>query len=304
MALLVVACGSDEESIQATVDAKVAAAVATALAQPTQTPQTTPTPLVFPPSPTPQPTATPQPVPTPQPTPTPQSTPTPIAIPPTPTPLLIPAPQPTATPFLTPTPFRFPGSWPVVRVEVSRGFGQGVLISSTEVLTAYHVVDGPGSIRAILPASTDEPEEERSATLRGFNSSLDIALLTLNPFSRSSIDFARLAPTETGNCVTGQAAVLDGDQVVMETTGDEDSNIGILRVWGRRSIGIANINFETDIPGTPGVSGSPLYDIGGRTIVGIVIQRDLSLSNITPIIAVDGCLVASELPDLRAGSRD
>ena len=197
---LATACRTGEESIQATVDAKVAAAMATALAQPaptpqpTSTPQPTPTSVTFPPSPTPQPAATPQPTSTPQPTPTPQpaSTPQPTA-----------TPQPMTTPFLTPTPFPFNGKWPVVRITKAGGFGHGVLISSTEVLTAYHVVDGSGAIKVILPASADKSEEERTASLLGFNSSFDIALLTVTPFSSTDIDFASTVPTDTDNCSEG-----------------------------------------------------------------------------------------------------
>ncbi|MEE9198840.1 MAG: serine protease, partial [Dehalococcoidia bacterium] len=209
----------------------------------------------------------------------------------------------TPTPFLTPTPFPFTGGWPVVRVTQSGGFGQGVLISSTEVLTAYHVVDSGGSIRAIFPASSNGSEEVRTAVLRGFNASDDIALLTITPFSGTDIDYASPVPTGTGNCAAGLGAVRNGDQVVMETTGDDFSEVGIFRIWGRRAIGVGDVLFKTDIAGTPGLSGSPLYGAGGRVLVGIVVQRDLALSNIAPLVAVDGCQVSSRLTALRAGSK-
>ncbi|MFQ5875459.1 MAG: serine protease [Dehalococcoidia bacterium] len=187
---------------------------------------------------------------------------------------------------------------------MGNGFGQGVLISDTEVLTAYHVVQGSGSIRAIIPAAAGEPEEARIASLRGFSSGLDIALLIIAPFSRGEIDFAGLPPTNTGNCAGGLDAVSNGSLVVLETTGDDDSNVDVFRVWGRRSIGVGGSNFETDIPGTAGLSGSPLYGEGGRTVVGIVVQKNTALSNIEPLIAVDGCAVASRLPDLRGGAKE
>ena len=193
-----------------------------------------------------------------------------------------------------------------MRVKSGSGFGQGVLISDTEVLTAYHVVRGARSVTLILPATAMDAEQQINASVKGYDSDLDIALLTLTPFPRLDIDYATLPFAQSGGCPPGATAANNGDLVVMETTGDDVSSVKIFRIWGRRSIGIGinSPNFKTDIPGTEGMSGSPLYGAEGRTLVGLVIQKDPGLSNITPLIAVDGCRIIFKLADLRAGAME
>ncbi|MCH9036336.1 MAG: trypsin-like peptidase domain-containing protein [Chloroflexi bacterium] len=60
-----------------------------------------------------------------------------------------------------------------------------MLISDTEVLTAYHVVRGVSSVTLILPATVMDGEQQASASVKGYDSDLDIALLTLTPFPDS-----------------------------------------------------------------------------------------------------------------------
>ncbi len=173
-------------------------------------------------------------------------------------------------------------------------------------MTAYHVVRGVSSVTLILPATASDGERQANASVKGYDSDLDIALLTLTPFPGLDIDYATLPFAGSGGCPPGATAANNGDQVVMETTGDDFSFVGIFRVWGRRSIGIGinSPNFKTDIPGTEGLSGSPLYGAEGRTLVGLVIQKDPGLSTISPLMAVDGCRIAFKLADLRAGARE
>lgn len=253
------ACGPNEASIQATVDAKVAGAFSTIQAMPTVTPQPTSTPA------------------------------------PTPAPAI----------GAAPTPFRWSGQWPVVRItQGTSGFGNGVLISSTEVLTAFHVIDLSSSqqIQVTLPAAAGGRNEVRNTQVRGYDSVSDIALLTIQPMTAEDIDFAE--PMIASACANGASAVRNGDEIAIETTGDSATTFGIYRYWGRHSINVVGDKYLTDIRGLPGLSGSPVYNLSGRVLVGIVLQRDRSQTALTPLVALDGCHIAARLADLRAGSKN
>ena len=254
-----ISCGPNEAHIQATVDAKVAAALATVQAFPAATPQ---------------PTATP---------------------------------APTSMPIsgAVPTPFRWPGQWPVVRVtQGTSGYGNGVLISNNEVLTAFHVISlTSGQIQVTLPAAAGSTNEVRNAEVKGYDSVTDIALLSIQPFSATDIDFARPLTLSPSTCTNGATAVRNGDEIVVETTGDSATTFGIYRYWGRHSINIVGDRYLTDIRGLPGLSGSPVYNLSGRILVGIVLQRDRSQTSLTPLVAVDGCRISSLLASLRTGAK-
>jgi S1-C subfamily serine protease len=217
---------------------------------------------------------------------------------------------PTSGPQVTPTPYRWKDVWPVVRIKIDNGRGNGVLISSNEVLTAYHVVQGASFINVILPGSNISDEEERLANLVGFNVEDDIALLNINPFSSSSyIDFAKLSPipyNADGNNITAcQKAVDNGDIVVVETTGNSANFISVNRLWGKRSIGLGNgRKFLTDLDLASGTSGSPIYNFAGRYLVGIVLEGTYILSNRLNGIALDGCVIKERLPELRSGANN
>ena len=171
-------------------------------------------------------------------------------------------------------------------------------------MTAYHVVRGNGEILVTLPAGTGVPEVRKVATITGFNSANDLALVSIStPFDSPEIDFPTIISSNDERCMTGQKTMMrDGDEIVMETTGNTVQQINIYRVWGRRSIGVGNSKYLTDIPSAVGLSGGPLYTITGRMLAGIIQQRDSGLTSITPIIAIDGCQIANLLPALRGGS--
>ncbi len=221
-------------------------------------------------------------------------------------------PQPTTTPVPTsmpaigavPTPFRWPGQWPVVRVtQGPSGFGNGVLISSTEVLTAFHVINlsSGQQIQVTLPAAAGGRTETRNTTVKGYDSVSDIALLTIQPISAEDIDFAE--PLSLSACSSTITAVRNGDEIVLETTGDSATTFGIYRYWGRHSINVTGDRYLTDIRGLPGLSGSPVYNQSGRVLVGIVLQRDRSQTALTPLVALDGCHIATKLVEMRAGKK-
>lgn len=179
-----------------------------------------------------------------------------------------------------------------------------MLISGTEILTAYHVVRGRSTLLVTLPAAIGISETRKPARVVGFNTINDLALLSINtPFDVAGIDFATIIAADSLQCTTGQRTLTrDGDELVMETTGDEQQHISIYRVWGRRSVGVGNFKYLTDIGGVSGLSGGPIYVGTSRTLAGIVQQRDLGLTSLKPIIAMDGCQIANLLPSLRSGS--
>lgn len=192
-----------------------------------------------------------------------------------------------------------------MRIEnVGISLGNGVLISGTEILTAYHVIRGGNQILVTLPAAIGVTETRKTATIVGFDSFNDLALLSIaTPFAVAGIDFPVIISANDPRCTTNQRTLTsDGDEVVMETTGNEQQSISIYRVWGRRSVGVGAFRYLTDLGGVPGLSGGPLYTITGRTLAGIIQQRDVGLSSITPIIAIDACQISNLLPSLRSGS--
>ena len=154
-----------------------------------------------------------------------------------------------------------------------------------------------------LPAAPGITETRKTATIAGFNLANDLALLTIaTSFGVPGIDFPTMVLASDQRCTTGQRTMTrDGDELVMETTGNDVQAIAIYRVWGKRSIGVGNFKYLTDLGGVPGLSGGPIYTVTGRTLAGIIQQRDLGLSSITPIIAIDGCQIANLLPSLRSG---
>jgi len=304
---LALACGPSVEEMERYVDDRMKHTI-----EGLPGPLPTVTPVSFP---TPLPTATPMAIPTSVPTVTPVSFPTPL---PTATPMAIPTSVPTVTPVsfptplphITPTPYRWTGLWPVVRIETTGGRGNGFLISPNEVLSAYHVVQNDSSITVRIPSSNKSAEEEREATLVGFNIQDDIVLLTINPFSfSSSIDYPKFSPipyNADGNDTTDcKKAVSNGDVVIVETTGNHATNNGVVRLWGKRSTGwVDGRRFLTDLDLAPGTSGSPIYNFAGRYLVGMVLAGSTLLSNRGSTIALDGCIIKGRLSELRSGVKN
>lgn len=98
-----------------------------------------------------------------------------------------------------------------------------MLISGTEILTAYHVVKGSNTLLVTLPAAIGVNEIRKPARIIGFNVENDLAVLSIQtPFAVAGIDYAKIVSPSAPECTTGQRSLTrDGNELVMETTGDE-----------------------------------------------------------------------------------
>lgn len=286
LGLLTAGCSQDQQGIQATVDAKLAAAIATVQAKPTVTPQPTPTPYQAPPYPTPLPTPTPvtflatatpialPPTPRPAPTPTVQPAPTAIVLPPTPTPITFP-PTPTAivlpptpTPILLPTASTPAADWSqtikaarrsVVRINSPSGplLGSGVYIGEGYILTQEHIIRGFTNVMTTASAGTlGSP-----ATARGWNVAKDIALLKIDV----TWDLPSLELRATNQGDVGQPVALIGYPLF--TDDSPSASMGVISRYLRLS-GLGWL-IETDAAYNPGDNGGPLLDRSGK-VVGIM----------------------------------
>ena len=95
-----------------------------------------------------------------------------------------------------------------------------------------------------------------------------------------------------------------GADITIETTGNSADFISVIRLWGKRSIGLSGgRKFLTDLDLSPGTSGSPIYNFAGRYLVGIVLEGTSILENRLYGIALDGCIIKERLPELRSGSK-
>jgi S1-C subfamily serine protease len=191
-----------------------------------------------------------------------------------------------------------------VRVSAFDGFGNGVLLSSTEVLTAYHVVAAAHqtgrTVQVQWPAEPGKEPLRRAASIVGVDQEADLALLAVAPVRTQDIDLARLPLTGGGLCGAG-AAALNGDVVVLETTGNAVEGPFVYRVFGHRVASFGQHEYLTDVPGIEGLSGSPLYVASSRQLAGIATKKSTGLTNVNPIIAIDACYIAELLPDLTRG---
>ncbi len=244
------ACGPSEENIQATVDAKLAQAIA---AIPTVTPQPTATPITLP---SPVPTTTPQPTATVSAFPTPLPTSTPILLPPTSTP------QPTSTPFTLPTPQLTVSSAvqvvspATVVIIASQSQGSGVVYRPDGyILTNQHVVGDDKTVTVRIPSSSGQVTV--TGTVIGSNEIKDVAVIRVQ---RIGMAFAML-----GN----SSVVQIGEEVValgypLGQTGSVTVTRGVL---SRRTVhpSIGEL-LQTDAAINPGNSGGPLVNLKGEVL--------------------------------------
>lgn len=316
------ACGPAETEIQATVDAKLQAALATLAAQPTLTPAPTVTPITLPPSSTPQPTVTPQPTPTPialPPTATPQPTPTPQPIPtlvPTATPI---RPPPTATPQPTATPVAVvanaaaiytQANRSVARISTGIALGSGVYIGDNLVLTAAHVIltstsPGAGPVRESgIVVELDSQRVVRSATVVGYNRQKDVAILRLD----RDPGVPALAVKATGLSNVGGAIFILG--YPQGASGAPIISQGVISRFYVRSgepPPTGNI-MQYDAAIAPGSSGGPILDGTGSIIsvsqaVLLTTSGALSGQSTGFFIGVAGDDILTILTGLKAGTR-
>ncbi len=155
----------------------------------------------------------------------------------------------------------------VVSVTTNLGAGTGMILTADgQVLTNYHVVSGATSIKVTLFNETTP----RTASLKGFDRSNDVALLQIPGASRlPTVSLGDSDALQVGDDViaVGNALNLAGGPTVTE---------GIVSAKGRSIDPSAPPNLiQTDAAINPGNSGGPLVNGNGQ-VVGmntLVIQQ-------------------------------
>ena len=320
---LLIACGPNGASLEATIDARVQEAFAglpTATAQASITPQptATPQPTVTPQSiPVPAPTATRVPDPTPQPTATPVVFPTPL---PTATAAATPTPAPTATPVPTATPATFVPSFADVYnrvrlgvVEIRHGttIGTGWAIEDGWIITNEHVVESASTVSVRIPLA---PSGSRTLTgiVRGRDARRDLAAIQvdhgLKPLPRRVIGTTDggLAVIQIGYStgVLGYPAAKLGVVTAVFGFSGAALSTGISSFDPGASGATSGISIVvTDAAADPGDSGGPVIDSYGAvvgTIFGsIVFSGDKRVTGQQQAIGVKD--INAVWPDLKRG---
>lgn len=275
LALMAVACGSDV-NIDATIDARVAdalAAQATVTPQPTATAQASPTPLTLP---TPLPTATPAPTVTPQPA---------ATVVPAPTAVSTATPQPTATPgpeiLPTPTAIPIPNDLyseirlSVVKIRNGNVFGSGWVIEDGWIITNEHVINGASTVDVEVP-NPDGGIDVLVGTVRGFDTKRDLAAIEVD-------HGAPVLPTRIVLATDAGTPIMQLGYSVAATGGFPVVHTGVITTVirhlgvvldagperadeGDDAAGVAVVVIDADAD--PGDSGGPVVDMQGN-VVGI-----------------------------------
>lgn len=272
LSLFAIACEDTAEEPTPNIDATIDARVATAIAKvPTATPQPTATPKPDPtlaPPPTPALTATPQPTPTPFPTATPQATATPF---------------PTATPFdgagPTPTAISLPSDLysdlrlSVVRVSAGASFGSGWAIEEGWIITNAHVVGDESTVTVETPLPNGGVIS-RSGTVRGIDTKRDLAAIEVS-------HGAPVLPTRVVTAHNSGEPVVQLGYSVSASGGFPVIHYGIITTVIRHLGNVldnspARADRGNDIGGVgvvvfdaaadPGDSGGPVLDMNGNVI--------------------------------------
>ena len=183
----------------------------------------------------------------------------------------------------------------VVYVETSIGYGSGVRISDTEILTAHHVVDDVDTVNLAIKG-----EGLVLAVVTGYDSSRDIALLSFNNigegfqapiYSESEVAWADICDL---GCPLVSIGYVPG---VSETS----PMMVFGRLTGKWSIVPGDFGeIQTDAVMTHGMSGGGLFNSQGG-LMGINQKGDPELAgNHRGIAAAE---ILEILSELRAGSK-
>lgn len=196
--------------------------------------------------------------------------------------------------------------------QLRQSSGSGFVISDTELITNYHVVEGAlesgsvesrrgAKIRVVFPGS----EEEFEARVTGANPDFDLALLTLVDESELPTEAQPLEIADSSSARVGQKVVAIGNPFGLQSSVSQ----GIISAIGRElpSIGKVQIPMiQTDAAINPGNSGGPLLDSSGRLIgINTMIVPGMSVGgragNIGIGFAVPSELLLEALPAMRGG---
>ena len=145
----------------------------------------------------------------------------------------------------------------VVRIEIGRGGGSGVLFTPDGfVLTNNHVVERGGAIRVTLPDG-----RETGATLIGRDADTDLAVIRI---TGSSLPWVRFG--DSRDVRVGQVAVAIGNPYGFQ----HSVTAGVVSAVGRslraQSMRLIEDVIQTDAALNPGNSGGPLVTTRGEVI--------------------------------------
>ncbi len=180
----------------------------------------------------------------------------------------------------------------VTLVENSLGHGSGVLISGTEVLTAYHVVQSGGAPSVTI----DGLPFPRQGKIVGYDATRDLALLDIGAASRD-VWPAELAGAN-GVAVPGDSVVSVG--FLTEISRDHPS-MEFGHVTARWDLlDMRSIALQMDMLLNAGMSGGGVFDTRGQ-LVGLIRSEHATLKGVS--YAIDIETILSALPDLRKGAK-
>ncbi len=150
--------------------------------------------------------------------------------------------------------------------EVLRGSGSGVVIATGYVLTNYHVVEDATSLK--VTASDDS--DPLDATLVGYDSDLDIAILKVDGLTLPAVTLGDSDTLRVGDwaiCIGNPLSFTGTTTVgVISALGREISDYSYDR-YGRRTE-ITNDMIQTDAAINSGNSGGGLFSVAGE-LMGI-----------------------------------
>ena len=178
----------------------------------------------------------------------------------------------------------------VVRIDTAAGSGSGVIFDTTSeggalVLTNYHVVEDAGRIRVRVADS-----HIYNADVRGFDTDLDLAVLSICCGNFSSLSFGDASSIKPGAEVIAIGYPLDLPGAASVTRGI----VSAIRSEAEFEI------IQMDAPINPGNSGGPLLSLSG----GVLGINTFSVRDTEGLgFAISERTVQAILPELKGGSR-